>query len=106
MECCGSACIAFVTMSDAFRGSFSTICRTRTRGSILLGSRVDMGVGLGLAVELPCDDALQRGTIKPENMKLTNNISVCSFIKCRLVSWICSGYLTPQYCSMRFQTPA
>src|SRR6516225_6932215 len=82
MECCGSACIAFVTMSDAFRGSFSTICRTRTRGSILLGSRVDVGVGLGLgvAVELPCDDAPQSGTIKPENMKLTNNINVCSFI--------------------------
>src|SRR6516225_10375525 len=96
MECCGSACIAFVTMSDAFRGSFSTISRTRTRGSILLGSRVDMavGLGLGLAMELPCDNALQRGTIKPQNMKLTNNINVISFIGCRLAPWICSGYST------------
>jgi hypothetical protein len=85
-------------MSDAFRGSFSTICRTRTRGSILLGSRVDMGVGLelGLGLELPCDTAPQRGPIKPKNMKLTNNMNVLSFIACRLVPWICSGYLTPQ----------
>src|SRR6516165_1978682 len=102
MECCGSACIAFVTISDAFRGSFSTICRTRTRGSILLGSGVDMGVGVGLGLavglglELPSDNAPQREAIKPENMKLTNNIILLSFIGCRLVPWICSGYLTPQ----------
>src|ERR1700746_4060954 len=94
MECCGSACIAFVTISGAFRGSFSTICRTRTSGSISLGSRVDMGAGLGLGLGLPCDDVRTR---KPKNMKQTNNINVLSFIGCRLVPLICSCCPTPYY---------
>jgi hypothetical protein len=69
------------------------------RGSILLGSRVDMGagLGLGLGLGLPCDDAAQRGTRKPKNMKQTNNINVLSFIGCRLVPWICSCCPTPYY---------
>jgi hypothetical protein len=53
-----------------------------------------MGVGVGVGLELPCDNAFQRGTIKPENMKLTNNINVTDFIGCRLAPWICSGYST------------
>src|SRR5262249_55414135 len=64
-----------------------------------LGSRVDMGagLGLGLGLGLPSDDALQRGTRKPKNMKQTNNINVLSFIGCRLVPWICSCCPTPYY---------
>jgi hypothetical protein len=54
-----------------------------------------MGLGLGLAVELPCDEAPKRGTIKQENMELRNIINVLGFIGCRLVPWIYIGYLTP-----------
>jgi hypothetical protein len=56
-----------------------------------LGLGLRLGLELGLGLELPCDTARE-----PESMQLTNNMNVLSLIGCRLVPWICSGYLTPQ----------